>query len=732
MLPSYLVSNPLVTQRAENHDGIDGRSFRTEFAKGFTRGDLTGKHPGSNVNFINLVNTVIANNRKEKKKKKSESTGLLMEWEQEMARVRMARSASEEAKRNLTADKCWDTRRPEDLKSLCHNLSVGCRLKWNEMEIEKKIFSNLILSRPLLEHDCCSNLYASVLGSEKFMSYILSDDYVLLDNEVIIDLCLKPQDGQPALVNVEFNDTVIVHSEFYAFKMDVPTCHCIKCDLKFTANSHHVLCWPSGPSCIIPRGDPHGNVTRWFKYSILDEYEGLRYGGALSMEAYASRLEARQKIMMNGSYDIVNVDSRVLQNAFVSYMRASHGIINSNLTLLNTGESQRFGIDGFILDCPSHGTLFSIQKTPPARGTAPGDADTSMEEGDVSLPGAGADLTRIDPLFSEPLSFSQTASPADLLAVAKKLYPSPNIELVTDACNGLNELAGTARAKRAANHEGQVGHYFKDANREERAEFEAARKALASGGATGSGSASAPGARSQSSRRGGNSLGDEALADFEDEHNDLRCAIPDIEKCSSGHAKGMALAVCDCGFPFRGSAMSLPRGEWFGVFDKMLFHIILKNKIEKISPVVLDYGCIFRSHFYDKFEGVEICLGGCIRDIEFIVDVLHAKGHIPSCRFMNGALYISGTGRIIGVQCERAWSRVSDAGASRGRGSIHTSAGEKLRRGGALKGGKGRGGGGGQAQRKPKRGPEWRVCPPRRKATAAQWCPRVAGVRCSA
>ena len=644
MLPAHLAFNPEVTQRAVFRDGVDGRHERTEFASGYERKDKKGARPPGR-SFVTLVKHVIADIREKKKEAIKASTKLTG------ARAPPS-SASTEARRNLETDNAWDARREEDRKLYFGNLAFVSRLKYADMEREETFVKKMFRYRPLMRHSCLSDLFFGSPVSKPFICSMRLEvydcEFELFNSDVLPTFFDSLPGGLDAHVKYEYKDTIMYHSEYYSFEADLPTITCQKCHGEMMPTAHDVNCWPSSPTSIIPRGDPHGNLTHFFKTSILVEYKGLRYGGAYSMEAYAAQLVERQKIMLNVpmilglprkyNYKIVNIDSRVLQNTFVSFMRASFPALYSNLTLSYTGESHCFGIVGSILDCPSHGTLFSVSENENSFNEFAYLSKYCPSPGDASTTPADASM---DTLMEEDRSTPRL-----------KYFHAPRTEFITDACTGLNELKNTACAKRLAGHKPQIGLYFSQANREEQEEYEVAKKAMESVVVP----LNAASSRSLASR----SLVEPPIIEFEDldEHNELRCAIPDIKQCSSGHAKGMALGVCDDGYCFRNSAMSLPRGEWFGVFDKMLFHVVLNNEIDCPGPVILDYGCIYQVHLCKKFEGLELSGGRSITDVGVMVDVLHAKGHIPSCRFTNGMLYINGSGRVSGVQAERAWSRV--------------------------------------------------------------------------
>ena len=99
--------------------------------------------------------------------------------------------------------------------------------------------------------------------------------------------------------------------------------------------------------------------------------------------------------------------------------------------------------------------------------------------------------------------------------------------------------------------------------------------------------------------------------------------------------------------------------ENWDMYTAMLYHVVVQNSIDRIQTVYLDFGCLYKRHFVNFFGApAYFAWASIIGIVNFFVDWLHAKGHRPWCRFANGAMYVPGTGRRIGAQCEELWSKV--------------------------------------------------------------------------
>jgi len=146
-----------------------------------------------------------------------------------------------------------------------------------------------------------------------------------------------------------------------------------------------------------------------------------------------------------------------------------------------------------------------------------------------------------------------------------------------------------------------------------------------------------------------------------DPHNDLHCSRPVSRQAAPGTAAvGIAAAVCPHGYPVRGTGINMRSPENWDMFTAILYHAILQNTVDTIRTVYLDFGCLFKAHFFnflknDPRAAAWACTAGVIN---FFVDWLHARGHRPWCRFANGAMYVCATGRRIGAQCEELWAKV--------------------------------------------------------------------------
>ena len=146
-----------------------------------------------------------------------------------------------------------------------------------------------------------------------------------------------------------------------------------------------------------------------------------------------------------------------------------------------------------------------------------------------------------------------------------------------------------------------------------------------------------------------------------DNHNDLHCSRPVCRLAPPGTAAvGIGGCVCPHGVPVRKSFINMLSPESWSIYMAILYYAIVRNSIDAIRWIYLDFGCQFQVAFYRYFADPTVFVSDIAAGaIHFFVDWLHAKGHRPWCRFTNGAMYVAQTGRRIGAQCEELWAKVS-------------------------------------------------------------------------
>ena len=145
-----------------------------------------------------------------------------------------------------------------------------------------------------------------------------------------------------------------------------------------------------------------------------------------------------------------------------------------------------------------------------------------------------------------------------------------------------------------------------------------------------------------------------------DDHNDLHCSNPVFRAAPPGTAAvGIAGCACPHGYPVRKSFINMLTPENWSMYLGILYRTLVKNPVDAIRWIYLDFGCLFKTAFYNFFANPAVFVNNITaRSITFFVDWLHAKGHRPWCRFTNSAMYVAETGRRIGAQCEELWAKV--------------------------------------------------------------------------
>ena len=225
---------------------------------------------------------------------------------------------------------------------------------------------------------------------------------------------------------------------------------------------------------------------------------------------------------------------------------------------------------------------------------------------------------------------------------------SENVWICLDGSVTFKETEGTAKAGREAGLDGEIRDFFSAANDLHRAH-------LAGGGARNA---------DAEEREAGPQQRALAAAEqaFAGEHNPIGCCRPGAgaKPVDPGAPSfGVVAACCGHNFAAHGQGVNTRGPEAFNHHTSIYESAVVTNEDDKIERVSLDYSCLISGHLYNVFMDNKWTGAACREDIILVVDWLHARGHKPICRFKNGAMYISGTGRIIGAQMEQLWSWVS-------------------------------------------------------------------------
>ena len=516
---------------------------------------------------------------------------------------------SEWTKRLLKDAKAWDDKRPEHtcaLRAVAPERFISSgRAAEGEMETARRN-----VDRACLFHDCCrsSRLEAELIEDADKREAALAALYATLTKE-----------GGLISKAATVNQVVVFCGLRHSFLLDVPTFHCRACSESFVPMAVHALAWPSSASVISLNGEQLG-YTRWFDADLLDEFARFRSTGNVSALAFAAVMEttyressaALARLGRGGRNDAFPLDDRMLLNVHHAYQAA---------LAPNTAEGERglYFRQGVCKNCPSCSTVQSTVDGP--------------------------------------------------------LDQSEHVSVVLDASVTPSTNPSAARAAHAADLQGKISNNFfmEDLRVSAGASVRAAASPAAGGPSTGG---RAAGVRPPPRAGGG---GPPRLAPKG--HNRLHCSrellSPEQAAAAAkmgGPSTGIVGGVCPHDQPLLGGFLNMKVPENWGMYDRVLERVILDNRVDKIRIVYIDFSCLYQVHFFNEFgerlEALELeacgANGVSADGIEFFVDWLHMQGHVASCRYRNGAMYNTGTGRRIGVGAEVLWSTVWAGGRGRG------------------------------------------------------------------
>lgn len=134
----------------------------------------------------------------------------------------------------------------------------------------------------------------------------------------------------------------------------------------------------------------------------------------------------------------------------------------------------------------------------------------------------------------------------------------------------------------------------------------------------------------------------------DDCHPNLTCTR-DTSQCSSiSDVCGVAGGVCAHGQPLAGCALAMPAPERFLYYDLLLTHLL---KDAHVRLMYIDTGCSYAAHW-------RLHMPADVAPDVIKVPWWHARGHGAACFLKNSGLYLPGSGRRVGENCEHLWAQV--------------------------------------------------------------------------
>jgi hypothetical protein len=505
----------------------------------------------------------------------------------------------------------------------------------------------------------------------------------------------EPMEGLAPLVTKTKSRTVVYVGTLSNFELLVPEWTCSMCAEAWTPHSLLMNGWLSSPSSIRELG-PTAGYTRMFSVDLLLDLGALNNGGGLSIAAFAAHLEGRARRNALPGAKVLAVDDKLLGNAYWSFQRAAASPGIYGLTSATT-----LGVAvGVVCNCASCATMVNEDGSLDQNRLACVclDATYTMCEqtgGAASAAHAAGHSPQIKIFFkAEAVTASRTLPPqlpagprdgaeptaahdapvgASLQLPPPPLPPPlpllPRPQLIPPAATAVMQpqvpgpSADGVEPSSSAAHDAPVGSSSQlpplpppplpppppllPVVPPPQLAPPAAAVMQPLSAAT----------RHTDERGGVASSGGPASTSSGCEN--LRCCIPKALPAAGQHAAtGMGAAVCAHNCPAVGCAVNMRQPENFGVFGAVMM-AVLEGK-DSIRVNYFDSSCAFNKYFLDlvKTQGMHTSDGWDAADIKFMIDWMHMKGHIPSCRYVNGAMYIINTGRRIGAQCEQLWSWV--------------------------------------------------------------------------
>ena len=495
----------------------------------------------------------------------------------------------------------WANKRGADVAMLQQTEALRIEAMFSLADCERDLFMELAADS-FIYHPRCFPVLAAALADAA--SAGLGREGMAQARAVAINRCRGHFEQVPSA------HEVIVHGQHCCFKLPVPKFRCLQAgclpaDREFEAGPLHLSCWASSPSALVDptrSGPIHGQgLTRWFTQSMLADLERLTNMAGASITAFCAYQDAKVA-------DVAAYEAVLRTGGPASPSPHEHHPLNHKLV----GEA-----------------YFALMR-----------ARALNEEARRAEVGFNIGIFRHCPACSSWLLDDGLKNFADYVC------------LCSDGSVTFSESANTARAGRASGVPSQIRHFFGRAN-------DLCLESEGAGG--GGGRAGGGGDGGGEAAEGGAGQVDPERAAFAAVHNNITCCRPGEGKVNSptGHSFGVCLGCCSHNMPAVGTLVNMRSPERFSHHQAIFETGIVANPSDKIRLFSLDYSCLFGPSIMDVFlDGRWI--GAVGRDeVRFVVDWLHAKGHKAVCRFKNGALYIEGTGRVIGAQMEQLWSWVS-------------------------------------------------------------------------
>lgn len=507
--------------------------------------------------------------------------------------------SKEQVSRHIQSAKNWSERRDRDVQHLAamttHRDVSSAVAADSEYDVARERVQNSWRS-----HSCCAPKY--VLADEIKDPVSRNAAYAAADHLFTGTSTPPSADGASAAPQPQIKtaySTTPTRSVVYVGRLTsrvlpIPQFHCSACNKTWIPEAISCHCWPSAPCGIKPDGARAG-YTRWFLLDVLDDFMSLHNIGGLSVMAYAAFLENAHRASAACASYFNKLGFRVAGD--VDAATEVHSL--DDKLLMNAHSSYQNTLP-FLKNETTMGIIFNVG------------------------------------IFRRCLTCSCTVdhhhSPGLVGRAAE-----PVVDACSDASLSLdasltmrtNESAApAAHAAEAQSAEGQSAHhaFIGDASRDANA-------------------------------------GKFKVVPSDDDNNScehLRCSRQETRQAAPGTAAvGIAGGVCAHGVPAEGTFINMRNPENWSMYTAILNYAIAKNPFDIFKTVYLDFGCMYKNAFYKAFnDPLAFVRGISASTIRFFVDWLHAKGHRPWCRFNNGAMYVAGTGRRIGAQCEELWAKV--------------------------------------------------------------------------